>query len=77
MAACALPAIALISWGATQATPGSTLVWVWTGLSVLMTLRSISIAIPWLLKRGPFKKLALEGSQGVSLTWGSTRIQLA
>lgn len=77
MAACAIPAIALVSYGASQATGGNTLVWVWTGLSVLMALRSISIAVPWLLKRGPFKKLALDGSKGVTLTWGSTCIQLA
>lgn len=58
MAVCATPAVgcmllALLAPGAPDLELGA----VWLGLTVLMTMRSITIYIPWKLQRSPFDKL--------------------
>ncbi|BDA40630.1 Protein DETOXIFICATION 44, chloroplastic [Coccomyxa sp. Obi] len=58
MAVCATPAVgcmllALLAPGAPDLELGA----VWLGLTVLMTMRSITIYIPWKLQRTPFDKI--------------------
>ncbi len=45
--------LALLAPGAPDLELGA----VWLGLTVLMTMRSITIYIPWKLQRSPFDKL--------------------
>lgn len=70
MALCALPAVALMLHGdvlvgwldrvvglAGQASAPPELLLVWAGLSLLMALRVLTIYVPYLLHKGPFRQL--------------------
>ena len=55
MAVCAVPAAGCMLLGlAAPGSPDLELGAVWLGLTVLMAMRSITIYIPWRLRRAPF-----------------------
>ncbi len=64
MALCAAPAVALMLLGGTMPGqgPAAELTWVWMGLTCVMSLRVISIWLPYALKREPFVKLWPSGA---------------
>lgn len=56
-----MPALGAIWFGARQANPAEGLVWVWVGLGLIMLGRAVTIMVPYLLQKGPFRKLADDG----------------
>ncbi len=76
MTLAALPALFLILLGVRIPGPEA-LVLVWSGLSVLMLVRALSIMAAYLLKRGPFLSLRPGLGPGWTLTWGSSKVKLA
>lgn len=64
MAVCAAPAMGCMLLGlAIPGMPDLELGAVWLGLTVLMSMRSITIYLPWRLRRSPFEKVFLDGAQ--------------
>ena len=54
---CAAPAVACMLLPQAAVGPDGRLAAVWTGLTVLMVMRTLTIWLPWRLKRGPFYSL--------------------